>query len=151
MSAVGEWARRLRYLVNRGRMERELEREMRSHRDFMEEPRRFGNALRLREEARDVWGWRWLDELRTDLRHSLRMIGRSPAFAITACLILSLGIGVNLTFFQALNVLVLQPLPVRDQQSLVRFWRISKHFTSNGVPYPATQFFRTLGRGRDRS
>ena len=32
----------------------------------MEEPRAFGNTLRLREEARDAWGWNWLDDLVQD-------------------------------------------------------------------------------------
>jgi hypothetical protein len=37
-----------------------LEREMETHRDMMQEPTRFGNALRLREGAHDAWGWNWL-------------------------------------------------------------------------------------------
>jgi hypothetical protein len=50
--------RRLWYLLNRRRLERELEREMASHRAMMAEPHRFGSALRLREANADVWGWR---------------------------------------------------------------------------------------------
>ena len=44
MSFIGEWLRRLSYLIRRRRFERELEREMESHRQMIGEPRRFGNT-----------------------------------------------------------------------------------------------------------
>ena len=48
-----EWVRRIWYLVNRQRLERELQQEMDAHREMMQEPARFGNTLRLREESRE--------------------------------------------------------------------------------------------------
>ena len=62
MAFIGEWIRRLNYLLRRGAAEDELRREMESHRALMGDPRAFGNTLRLRDEARDAWGWRWLDD-----------------------------------------------------------------------------------------
>jgi hypothetical protein len=47
-----EWPRRVWYLVNRGRLERELEREMAAHRAQMPDGFRFGSPLRLRENPR---------------------------------------------------------------------------------------------------
>jgi hypothetical protein len=70
-----EWLRRVWYLLNRRRLERELSREMESHRLMMGEPKQFGNALRLREESRDVWGWNWLDDLWRDVRFGVRACG----------------------------------------------------------------------------
>lgn len=58
MEIIGEWIRRLGYLLRRGAAEDELRREMEAHRALMADPREFGNTLRLREEARDAWGWR---------------------------------------------------------------------------------------------
>ena len=76
MAIIGEWIRRLGYLLRRGAREDELRREMEAHRAQMGEPPAFGNTLRLREEARDAWGWRWLE---TWCRHALRMADlRSP-------------------------------------------------------------------------
>ena len=49
MNALGRWPRRIWYFLNRRRLERELEREMASHRAMMAEPRDFGSTLRLRE------------------------------------------------------------------------------------------------------
>src|SRR5687767_15518778 len=72
MSTPGEWFRRARYLLNRGREEDALRQEMEAHREMMRPPAGFGNTLRLREEARDVWGWRWLDDLLQDVRYAAR-------------------------------------------------------------------------------
>ncbi len=71
-----------------------------------------------------------------------RQLRQNALFALTAMLILAIGIGLNLTVFQLLNVTALRPLPIVDPGTLVRFDRVSKFFSSNGVPYPATQFIR---------
>ena len=142
MRILAEWGRRIWFLLNRPKLERELEREMAAHREMMNDPRRFGNALKLREEARAVWGWNWLDRICQDARYGSRVLRKSPGFTLASVLILSLGIGLNLAFFQIVNVTLLQPLPVRDLDTLVRFYRHEKYSQSSGVPYPATQFFR---------
>src|SRR5262245_19365361 len=111
---VLEWMRRVWYLLNRRKLEAELEQEMAAHREMMGEPADFGNSLRLREESRDVWGWNWLDQLWQDLRYGLRKLRHQPGFTITALLILSLGTGLNLALFQVVNVALLRPLPVND-------------------------------------
>lgn len=134
--------RRLYYLLNRRRMERDLEEEMEIHRDMMGEPKQFGNALRLREESRDAWGWHWLDTLWQDISYAARSLRKSPAFALSAIGILSIGIGLNLTMFQTLNTYVLKAPPVKDPLTLVRFYEMFKFGTSSGVVYPVTQYVR---------
>ena len=142
MGFFGESVRRLWYLLNRRRLERDLQREMEIHRAQMAEPRGFGNTLRLREESNDAWGWRWLDEACRDLRFAARTLRQSPGFTIGASLVLALGIGLNLTLFQIYNATFLQPLNVRDIETLVRFERLSNRGRSRTVPYPATQHVR---------
>src|SRR5688572_8947318 len=104
--------------------------------------RAFGNVTLIREDARAVWIAPWLDHMGQDLRYAARRLTRMPGFAVSAVLILVAGIGLNLTFFHLLNVMVLRPLPVADLGTLVRFDRVSRRFSSNGIPYPATQFVR---------
>ena len=81
---MGELWRRVWYLLNRSRFERELRDEMEAHRAMKAmngwTGPRFGNSLRLREEAGDEWGWGWLDRLSQDLRFACRLLWRSPAF-----------------------------------------------------------------------
>ena len=86
MTRFGECYRRVLYLLNRGRVEAALEEEMNAHRAMMGEPARFGNTLQLRERARDVWGWNWLDGLVRDLRFAamLQTLLRTPLGARAA-------------------------------------------------------------------
>lgn len=131
--------RRIWHLVNRRRHERELVEEMREHRDAMHDPARFGDTHRLLEQSRDVWGWNWLDDTTQDLRMGVRGLLRAPAFAISGVLILTFGIGLNLTLFQMVNVTLLKPPDITSPETLARFTRNAPGDTSGTVAYQITQ------------
>ncbi len=66
---MSELWRRILYLVNRRRLDAELEGDMEFHREMAARAGRsnFGNTLRMREQSREAWGWTWLDRLAQDL------------------------------------------------------------------------------------
>ena len=136
---VDEWLRRIWYLINQRQVEKELRDEMEAHREAMDEPGNFGNTLRLREESRDAWGWKWLDDFAHDARHACRTLRLSPGFALSASLILSLGIGGNLVAFQFLDTVFWKPLPFREPANLVRF-ELAANNEKPELSYPAARF-----------
>ena len=137
MAIIREFIRRLGYLVRRRKMEDELLREMEAHRALMEDPRAFGNTLRLREEARDAWGWNWLDDLVQDTRFAWRTLRHSPGFAVTAIVTLALGIGVNIGMFTVVNGLLLRPLYERPDQVVSIYGRSTAPDGGiRGISYP---------------
>jgi hypothetical protein len=71
--------RRIHYLLNREKLERELEEEFAAHRAMMPEEQRtqFGNTLHLRERSRESWGWTWMDDLGQDVTYGWRKASRA--------------------------------------------------------------------------
>jgi predicted permease len=140
---MGEIFRRIRYLINRRRFDAELESDMEFHREMAARAGRsnFGNALRMREQAHEAWGWTWLDRLVQDLRYGLRILARTPGFTVMAVLVLAIGIGVNVAAFTVFDMVALEPLPVRDPSSLVRLERYSPNANTDGMPYTSLLFY----------
>ena len=130
------WLCRLLPYLGRRQADADVEEELRLHLELERERRRdagagesearraarrtLGNATLVRERTRDVWGWRWLDDLGRDLRHAARGLGRSPGFAATVVLLLALGIGANTAMFSIAYGLLLRPLPYPDAAAIVR-------------------------------
>ncbi len=60
-----------------------------------------------------------LDEVRQDIRFAAYSLSKTPAFAASAILSLSLGIGATATVFSVVDALVLRPLSVTRPERLV--------------------------------
>ncbi|MGC2497190.1 MAG: ABC transporter permease [Acidobacteriaceae bacterium] len=141
---MGEFFRRLRYLIDRRRLDAELENEMEFHREMAARAgnTNFGNALRLREQAYEAWGWTWLSRLIQDLRFGTRILARSPGFTLVAALVLAIGVGVNLSAFSLFDMVALKPLPVPGADRLVRLERRSPDQYSSEMSYPSFLFYQ---------
>ena len=137
-----ELLRRISYLWNRRRLEREMAEEMAYHRELMPPDRRpnFGDELRLREDAREIWGWTWLDRLHQDLAYGARVLRNAPGFTLTAMLVLVLGIGIPLSAFRVV-VASLQGWSAPDPDSLVRLTRLAPGAHMTTLTYPELAFY----------
>jgi putative ABC transport system permease protein len=62
----------------------------------------------------------WLDEMRGDVPYALRGLLRTPGFTAAAVLTLALGIGAATSVFSVVNTVLVEPLPYRDSDRLVR-------------------------------
>src|SRR5678815_1991023 len=102
---MGKIFRRIHYLLNRRKLERELELEMASHREMLAGERRaaFGNPLLLREDARDAWGWTWLVHFRQDLAYAVRGFLRERRFALSTMIAITLAVGAATAVFSVVD------------------------------------------------
>jgi putative ABC transport system permease protein len=123
MHFIGEWRRRLWYLLNRRRFEDALKLEMEAHRAMLDDPKRFGNTLRLREASGDVWGWAWLDAFARDIRFAARALRRTPGFTVVTILSLALGLAFAASTAAVVNAYLIRslPYPAADRLFHVRY------------------------------
>jgi len=69
------------------------------------------------------------------LRHTIRLLLKSPGFAITAILILGLGIGANTAIFSLINGVLLKPLPYPQGDRLIRIYQPTLDVPRMNVAY----------------
>jgi len=63
------------------------------------------------------------DVLRQDLGYAARSLGRTPGFALTAVLVVALGVGANTAVFSLADFLFVRPLPYADADRLLKLWQ----------------------------
>ena len=90
MNLIAEWFRRVWCLLNRSR---------------------FDEASRQEMDARDVWGWGWLDSLERDSRFAYRTLRRTPGFTIVSVTSLAVGFALAASTVAVINAYLLRSLP----------------------------------------
>ena len=140
MSALqGIWVR-LRSLVRRNDVERELDDELRFHIDQETERlvangmspetaretvrRTFGNVGALKDESRDARGIRFIENAARDLAYSVRIARRQPVFSAVVVLSLALGLGAVTAVFNLTYNVVFARLAVPRPTELVQLRRV---------------------------
>jgi predicted permease len=109
-------------LFRRRSMERDVETELAFHRDMAAahgNPIPLGNTTAVREQARDLWRFTFVENLWRDVVYGARSLRRSPALVVTALLSLGLGIGINTGIFSMAVEFLLSEPSVTDARSVV--------------------------------
>ncbi len=88
----------------------------------------------MKQAIHDPDSWRVLDGFLRDLRFAVRSLRRTPIFALTAALVLGLGIGANATVFTIVNTLLLRPLPFERAGDIVQVRRRTPFGSSGSFP-----------------
>jgi putative ABC transport system permease protein len=76
-----------------------------------------------------------------DLRHAFRNLARQPGFAITAVLMLALGIGATTAIFSVVNAIVLRPLPLREPDRVAAVMTLWTNTGQRGATASAPDFY----------
>ncbi len=148
MSLLSDLGFRLRALVTRDRMHRDLGEEMAFHLEMetrqlvergwtpaaaaAEARRRFGVVDREQQRARDSWGIGAALDAMADVRLALRQLWRRPAYTALGVGTLALGIGATVALSSIALGLLVRPLPVTDEARLQVFW---SDFNWRGVEF----------------
>jgi putative ABC transport system permease protein len=83
---------------------------------------RFGNPAVMRERVAAEDASLGLESLVRDVRYAARQLRRSPGFALSAMLILALGIGAVTAIFSAVNPILFEPLPYPHGSRILTIW-----------------------------
>jgi predicted permease len=81
---------------------------------------KFGGVEAMKEEYRDQKGLPFLETLAQDLRYAVRMLLRSPGFALIAIATMALGVGATTAIYSVIDATLLHPLPYPHPSELVR-------------------------------
>lgn len=143
---------RLRAILRRGAMERELNEELLYHLDReidqyiaagMSPSDARNAALRTisgleqrREECRDTRGVNLMDHLSKDLGFAIRQLRKNPGFTCTAIFVLALGMCASLAIFAFVDAALIQPLPYRDPAHLLSVYETNALFPLSNLSYP---------------
>jgi putative ABC transport system permease protein len=156
---------RMKALVKRSELDRDVADELEFHAAMMAEKRglsksetarAFGNRTAFEEKCRDAWTFAAVEALFLDLCHAWRALARSKAFALLAVFLLALGMGASTAMFSLLDAVLLKSLSVKDPERLVLLTDPQASGVSVGTDYdvPRTMLsyaeFMTL-RSRMRS
>jgi predicted permease len=142
-----------RNLVHRGRVERELDDELRGALEMLVEEHRqagmsphearraatiqLGRTELLKERIRDVKAGAFVDGWIQDVRYALRLLRRGPIFAVFAIGSLALGIGATGAIFSLFDGIALRRLNVPEPDRLVvASWGKPGGRYNYSLPYP---------------
>jgi macrolide transport system ATP-binding/permease protein len=165
MTLLARLRSRLKWVMERSRLEDQMEAEVRFHIDSyaedllqsgltQEQAKRraqieFGGIESLKDAVRASLGLRWWDDFWSDVRIALRIMRRNPGFTLVAVVSLGIGVGINSSLFSFADALLLRPLPVFHPNEVVVVAGKSPSDPLGAVSYPDYTDFRDRSKSFD--
>lgn len=134
---------RITNLFRRSQIDRDIREELQAHIDMRIEENielgmspeaarreaqvRFGNVTALRERVTAADAALSFESLLRDVRFAARQLRRAPAFALTAIVVLALGMGSATAIFSAVYPILFQPLPYPHASRIAMVWDTFQH------------------------
>jgi macrolide transport system ATP-binding/permease protein len=161
MNPISRFTKRISLLFRRKKFRNELDEEMAFHRAEVENEfvaagmpreaaryaamRQLGNTTSVQDQSHEVVGFR-AETVLQDLRFALRQMRRNPSFAVTAVLILALGMGVSVAIFGFVDAALLEPLPYAQSDGLVAVDEASAVFPRSNLSRDDYDDWKRLNR-----
>src|SRR6476659_1082294 len=82
---------------------------------------------------------RLLEGTSRDVRYAVRMLRKYPLFSLAIVITIALAIAANATIFGVINAVLLEPLPYKDPDRLVRLWESNLKQAESPVSVPNYQ------------
>jgi putative ABC transport system permease protein len=130
-------------LFRRRRLEADMEAEWRTHLDAhvdalvaagmspADARRRartdFGDPLRWKEQAFEVRGVGWVNDLGADVRYGFRQMRRAPVFTAAVLVTLAAGIGLNTAVFSVIDAVLVRSLSYPDPERMLWITTVERH------------------------
>lgn len=109
---------------------------------------KFGSPRRVRESEWEGNTLNFADDCWRDLKYAVRTLVRTPGFAISAVLVMALGIGANSALFTVVRSVLLKPLPFKDPGRLIQLYEVSPDGKRPTTMWPAACMRRGSSRRR---
>ena len=106
----------------------------------------FGNVAMVKEATRSMWSGAAFEDFWQDLCYGIRMLVKSPGFALIAIVTLALGIGANTAIFSVVNGVLLNPLPFPHPEQIVSMFTEMPNFKNGSISYPNFEDWRRMNR-----
>jgi predicted permease len=143
MAGLRRLWRRLAHAFRPSRGDAEATREIASHLALIEDEYRrrgmspaeahtearkaLGGAEQIEIAHRDARGFRWLDELRVDVRYAIRRLRHRPGASVLAVIMLALAVGLSTAMFTLVDKLLVRPVPFPHPEQLAQLEMQGEH------------------------
>ena len=97
---------------------------------------KLGGVERTRQAYRERDTLPLIENLLQDLRFAFRQLVKNPGFAVTAILILTLGIAASVALFAFVDAALLKPLPYAQPNRLMAVYESGESYAHSNLSYP---------------